>query len=108
MQLPGIRRLNLAANVLLIAGLVMMFGGLAVSVVTQSETAFGVTLFSSFGVLLACMLLTFAVDRVKCPQCGQPFNRPAYGNWLVRNFAKTQTRRTCAHCGFDGRSPDGA
>ncbi len=108
MQLPGIRRVNRAANVLLIAGLVSVLGGLSVSVLTRSEVAFGVSLFAGFGALFACLLLTFAIDRAKCPRCGKPFNRPDYRNWFVRNFAKTQTRRTCAHCGFDGSADEGA
>ena len=100
MQLRGIRRLHLTINALLMTGLLAVFGAVAGGVFLESETLFGV--FFAFGWIAigACLLLSFAVDRVRCPNCGRQFNRPDYRNWFVRNFAKTQTHRSCVHCDY--------
>lgn len=100
MRLQGFRRLNLTANVLLVTGLVAVFLGFAAGLAFGAETLFGVLFAVGWIAIGVCMLLTFVVDRVRCPNCGKPFNRPDYGNWFVRNFAKTQTRRFCVHCDY--------
>ncbi len=100
MKLAGIRLLNLAANTLLWTGLMMTLGAVAGGVVVGAETVFSILFALGWIAVGACMLLTFAVDRVRCPNCGKPFNRPDYRNWFVRNFAKTQTHRSCVHCDY--------
>lgn len=108
MQLRGIRRLNLTVNVLLVMGLAALFLGFAAGLVFGAETLFGVLLALGWTVIGVCMVLTFAVDRVRCPNCGKPFNRLDYGNWFVRSFAKTRTRRFCVHCNYGRTVQDDA
>jgi len=100
MKLAGIRLLNVAANTLLLTGLMMVFGAVVGGVVLKAETLFEILFALGWIALGACMLLSFSVDRVRCPNCGKPFNRPDYGNWFVRNFARAQTHRSCVHCGY--------
>lgn len=100
MQLPGIRRLHFTVNLLLVTGLLGVFGAVAGGVVLESETLFGILFTLGWIAIGVCLVLSFVVDRVRCPNCGQPFNRPDYRNWLVRNFAKTQTHRCCVHCDY--------
>lgn len=102
MQLKSIYRLNVTAIALLGFGLVAIFGSFPCG-------AFSVALGQAMFILgwiagSACLLLSFVIDRVKCPHCGQPFHRPAYTHWLARHFAKTQPRWTCAHCGYGAKS----
>ena len=103
MQLEWIRRLNLVTSALLVLGIVALFGSFALGLVFGPRTPLLVIHGIGWVLLIACLLLTFAVDRVRCPKCGKPFNRPEYGNWLVRNFAKTRPRRSCAPCGHGAR-----
>ncbi|NLS93724.1 MAG: hypothetical protein GXX96_16310 [Planctomycetaceae bacterium] len=100
MRLQVIRRLNLTINVLFVTGLVAGFLGFGAGVVFGVEPLFEILFAVGCIAICVCMVLTFVVDRVRCPNCGKPFNRPDYGNWFVRNFAKTQTRRSCVHCDY--------
>lgn len=98
MRLNAIRRLNIFTTALFVAGLLTVFGGIAVAVVINSTSVFAASFTAGFVALVAVLLLSFAIDRVRCPNCGKPFNRPDYGSWLGRNLSKTQPRWSCAHC----------
>jgi hypothetical protein len=100
MQLQGIRRLNLTANTLLVTGLVTLFLGIVLGVVFESETLFRILFAFGWIAIGACFLLSFAVSRVRCPNCGRPFNRPDHRNWLMRIVTRTQTHRACVHCNY--------
>jgi hypothetical protein len=100
MDLQSIRRLNLTANALLVSSALMVFAGIPIGALVSMTLGIA-TMVTGFIGVAACLLLSFAVDRVKCPNCGKPFNRPDYKNWLLRTFAKTQTARQCVHCGYD-------
>ena len=108
MKLSAIRRLNLTVNTLLVMGLVMVFLGVAVGVGFDSEALFGILFTLGWIAVGVCLLLGFVVDRVRCPNCGKPFNRPEYRNWFSRSFAKTQTHRSCVHCHFGRTTDNGA
>jgi hypothetical protein len=78
MKLAGIRLLNFAAKTLLVTGLIMIPAAVAGGVVLGAETVFAIFYAVGWIAVGACLLLTFAVDRVRCPNCGKPFNRPDY------------------------------
>ena len=105
MELRAIRRLNLITTAILAAGLLTIFGGIGIAILINSETVFAVSIAAGFVAVFAVVLLSFAIDRVKCPKCGKPFNRANYRNWFARNFAKTQPRWSCAHCGYGIAGP---
>ena len=94
MKLRAIRRLNVIATSLVVVGVLAILGGLAVSLVLDSEQPFAVTHPTGWACVLASVLLSFAVDRVKCPQCGKPFNRPDYRNWFIRNLEGKRGRES--------------
>ena len=102
MQLNAIRRLNVVLMALLIGSLVTMFGGIIFAALLNSRGDFAFTFIAGWITMLMALMLSFVVDRVKFPSCGKPFNRPNYGNWFARQFARTQPRWTCADCGHGG------
>jgi len=106
MHLRNIQRLNTAGLSLLVGGGLVLFGGLALSVLLSSETLGAIAIIGGFGACGISLLLCFIIDRVKCPRCGKPFNRPEYRNWFARQFSRTNPRWTCFHCGL-GKLPHG-
>jgi len=100
MQLRGIQRLNTAGLSSLLGGQLVLLGGLALSVLFRSETFGAIAIIGGFGGCGISLLLCFIIDRVKCPRCGKPFNRPEYRNWFVRQFARMNPRWSCYHCGL--------
>ncbi len=103
-QLRGVRQINVVATMLLVAGLLALFGGVAIAVVFDSEILFWAFFTIGWTSVGACLLLSFVVDRVRCPKCGKPFNRPDYQNWIARNFSKTRPHWSCVHCGHGRRN----
>ena len=82
MKLAGIRLLDLAANTLAFTGVMMVLGSAAGGLVLEAKTLCEVLFALGWMAIGVCMLLTLAVDRVRCPNCGKPFNRPDYRNWF--------------------------
>ncbi len=101
MQLPSIHRLNFVAMACLVGGLMSIFLALPCGMfsVTWAEVLFTLGWIAA----IISLLLSFFIDRVKCPHCGKPFNRSRQSNWIARNLSMTQPRRTCAHCGHGAK-----
>jgi hypothetical protein len=102
-QLRRIRQINVVAIALLLTGLLGLFGGIAAGVVFDSELLFYVLFALGGAAGGVCLLLSFVIDRVRCPRCGKPFNRPVYRNWLARNLARTRPHWSCVHRGHGAR-----
>jgi hypothetical protein len=103
MRFSDIRQRNMVAAILLVAGLIVLLGGLAVGFAFDSEVLVVVLLSIGGAALASSILLSFVIDRVRCPECGKLFNRPDHRNWFARNFSMTQPHSSCVHCGHGSK-----
>lgn len=103
MQLSGIHRLQLTVNALLVTGLLGVFGAVAGGVVLESETLFGVLFTLGWIAVGVGLVLSFAVDRVRCPNCGRPFTRPDCRNSLCATLRRLKRTGPAFTVTMDGR-----
>ncbi len=103
MKLRHIHQLNIAAMMMGITGFASVFLSF-VAAIAGTESGFQILFTLGWFIIFGCLALSFAIDRVKCPQCGKPFNRPEYAHWFARHFSKTQPSRTCVHCGHGAKA----
>lgn len=100
MTLRWIRRVSLACTLSLAVGLAVMFGGIALASIFESERLFTAAFIGGWAIVIAGIPLWMVAEFVRCPKCGRPFNRQEYRRSLLRMLAKTSPRWSCLHCGY--------
>ena len=100
-DIQALRRLRARHSImlrLLIAALILVFGGLLLSFTIPSPVGDWLAWLPQIGMLLAAILvvLSFPFGRTPCPRCGKPYYVPA-GFWGFL-FKVNLSYRQCVHC----------
>jgi hypothetical protein len=91
---------------LLVAALVLVFGGLLLSFTIPPPLGDWLALLPQVGMILVAILVivSFPFGRTPCPRCGKPYYVPA-GFWGFL-FKVNLSYRQCVHCALPLNTED--